>query len=121
MHIDKAFVLGGWGMWPTLGFGVLMIAAAAWYAVWPGRQLPLVLSCGFVTLLSGGLGFTSGVISTLLHQETAGPAERHFALVGVGESLYNVLFALALMLVATLVVGVGAWRIARGPAASPHA
>ena len=58
------FSLGGYPMWVTLLFGALSIAAAARYAVRPERRfVPLVVTLGSMTFLSGSLGFVTGVIS----------------------------------------------------------
>jgi hypothetical protein len=43
---------GGWGMFPTLGFGLLMLAVAARYALRPERR--------FVPLLLGALAASVG-------------------------------------------------------------
>src|SRR5512140_3457101 len=106
--IQEAFHLGGWGMWPTFFFGVALLGAAAWYGARPARRLvPL--------LMSGALGFVTGVVRSFTAIEYAG--QEHLALIGVGESLHNVAWALVLVMVAMLPVAVGAFRVARAPEA----
>jgi hypothetical protein len=104
-------------MWPTLLFGLMLLGASAWYAAKPQRRLvPLLVSLIVVTLVSGSLGFVTGVIVTSTAVAQAGPDFFRIALEGVGESLNNVGFALVLVLIAMLPVSVGTFRIARAPA-----
>ena len=108
------FSLGGYPMWVTLLFGVFSIGAAARYAVRPERRfVPLVVSLGSMTFLSGSLGFVTGVIKSLNALDMV-PADRRWIwMLGFGESLVNVAFALGLVGAATLAMVIGAWKIAR--------
>jgi len=106
---------GGWGMFPTLGFGLLMLAVAVRYATRPERRyVPLLLGSGVVTLSSGALGFVTGLIATFRYIGHVGPDRRYLAIIGIGESLENVAFALVFAVLASLIASVGAWRIAQG-------
>jgi uncharacterized BrkB/YihY/UPF0761 family membrane protein len=100
-------------MYPTLVFGVLMIGVSLVYARRPERRfIPLQISLGIVTLVSGSLGFVTGFIKSLeaIHQV---PEDRRFIwLIGLGESLNNVALALTLVVIAVLVISVGAVRVA---------
>lgn len=98
---------GGWGMIPTLVLGLVMIAFAFRYATKPDPRLfaPLA-SLGIVTLLMGSLASVTGIMKSLA--AFGGPVR--IALCGVAESLNNLALALALLLVATLLVCVGAIR-----------
>ncbi len=117
--MSDAFHMGGWGMYPTLVFGVLLVAASVRYAATPERRfVPLQMSLGMVTLASGGLGFVTGMIKSALAIEGAGPDRRWIWVLGMGESLNNVALALALVTVGAIAASVGALRIAR--AASPE-
>ena len=69
--MGEAFRLGGWGMYPTLFIGVLLVGAAVGYAVRPERlRLKLVgealhnvaLGLGFVVLagIAGAIGLARG-------------------------------------------------------------
>ena len=115
------FMLGGFAMWLTLVFGILTIVAAARYAARPSRAyVPLTLSLGVMTCLSGGLGFVTGLVKSLSLLPRVSPDERWIWMVGLGESLVNVAFALALVALATLAMIAGTWRIARlAPSLSP--
>jgi hypothetical protein len=115
------FKLGGFPMWITLVFGLMAIAAAARYARVPEKRwLPLVLSLGGMTFVSGAFGFVTGLIATFQTIEGIEPERRWLWMVGFGESLVNVAFALLLMALATLLVIAGAWRIAHGYAPPPR-
>jgi hypothetical protein len=115
----ESFRNGGWGMYPTLVFGMLMIGVSLAYARKPERRfIPLQISLGLMTLVTGSLGFVTGLIKSLgaIHQV---PEERRFIwLIGLGESLNNVALALILLVLAVLVISVGALRVAL---ASPRA
>jgi hypothetical protein len=113
---------GGWGMYPTLVFGLLLLAASVRYAQRPeARWVPLQLALGILTLTSGMLGFVTGVITTTNHLSEL-PNERVglIGAIGVGESLHNVGLALALMMLAAMLASVGAMRLTRQPALAPQ-
>src|SRR5262245_58562050 len=108
------FQLGGFPMWFTLVFGVLSIAASLRYAARPERRLvPLTISLGMMTLLNGAFGFVAGLIMSLNGLPKAAAAERWIWMVGLGESLVNIAFALALVGLATLAMVIGTWRLSR--------
>lgn len=109
----EAFHMGGWGMYPTLIFGVFLIAASARYAVRPDKRLvPLQISLGLTTLFAGCLGFVTGVIKSLDALDGVPPEKRWIWLLGVGESLNDIGLALALVIIASLAAAVGALRLA---------
>lgn len=110
--MGEAFKMGGWGMYPTLVFGLLMIGVCVRYAVKPERRLlPLQISLGVTTLLSGGLGFVTGMIASFNAIHGAPPDQRWIWLIGMGESLHNVALALALVILGSLASAVGAVRL----------
>ncbi|WP_437563382.1 hypothetical protein [Sorangium sp. So ce542] len=110
----EAFHMGGWGMYPTLVFGPLLLAASVRYAVSPERRfVPLQVSLGILTLVSGGLGFVSGTIKSLTLMGAVPPDARWLWIVGLGESLNNVALALALLILSALAATVGAYRISQ--------
>jgi hypothetical protein len=111
----EAFYMGGWGMYPTLVFGLLMIAASVRYAVRPERRfVPLQVSLGLVTFLAGSLGFVTGVIKSFLAMGEVTADRRWIWLLGTGEALNCVGLALTLLIIGSLAASVGALRIARG-------
>ena len=110
------FHMGGWGMYPTTIFGMVLLAAATRYAVRPDRRLvPLQVSLALLTFLSGCLGFVTGVIKSLNALDAVKPEQRWIWLLGVGESLNNVALALVLLVVASIAVAIGTLRVARAP------
>lgn len=110
----QLFREGGWGMFPTLAFGLLLLLVAARYAMRPERRfVPLLLGLGTVTLASGALGFVTGLMATFRYIGGVPASERYIALIGVGESLVNVAFALVFVVLAATAASVGAWRLSR--------
>lgn len=113
--MGEAFHDGGWGMYPTLVFGVLMIGAAIPYALKPDRRfVPLQVSLGIMTLVVGSLGFVTGLIKSLGAIHQVPESDRFIWLIGLGESLNNVALALMLVALAATVISVGALRGAVG-------
>lgn len=105
---------GGYGMFPTLLFGVVLVLVAARYASAPeARLVPLQVALGVVTLASGALGFVAGLITTAKALERV-PREEASVIgaLGFGESLNNVALALGLIVLAALAASVGAGRLA---------
>ena len=102
-------------MFPTLVFGLLMLLVSARYALRPSRRLvPLLLGLGTVTLASGALGFVTGLMTTFRYIGGVPAAQRYVAIIGIGESLANVAFALVFIVLSALAASVGAWRLTRG-------
>jgi hypothetical protein len=111
MFLVDSMHQGGPGMIPTLLFGVLLVAAAAKYALRPEKRfVPLMISLGLMTLFAGSLGFVSGMIKSCSAIGTAPPDERYVTVIGLGESLNNIALALALCLLAAMATAVGALR-----------
>jgi hypothetical protein len=110
----EAFKMGGWGMFPTLIFGLLMVGASVRYAISPERRfVPLQITLGIMTLVAGGLGFVTGTIKSFLAMGEVTADNRWIWMLGLGESLNNVALALALIALGTLAATVGAYRLAR--------
>lgn len=114
---------GGFGMFPTLLFGLLLVAVGARYAMKPERRLvPLLVALNVLTLAAGALGFVSGIITTARYLGDVPNADRSYvAIEGLGESLNNVAMALVFVVLAALAATLGAWRIARAPVANEAA
>ncbi|HEY4120292.1 MAG TPA: hypothetical protein VGM56_20645 [Byssovorax sp.] len=108
-----AFKSGGFGMYPTTIFGLLLVAAAVRYAMSPERRfVPLQLSLGVLTLAAGTLGCVTGAIKSASALYDVPADKRSLFILGLGESLNNVGCALALVALAALVASVGAARLA---------
>lgn len=116
--ILESFHDGGWGMWPTLFIGLLMIGVSARYAVSPERRfVPLLVASSTLTLLSGAFGFVTGLVATAQYFD-ANAAPPQVVIVGFGESLNNLGLALMLLTVGMIAVTVGAARLTRTPLAA---
>ena len=115
MSLFDPFKDGGWGMYPTFAFGVLLLGVAVKYAASPERRyVPLLVALNIATLVSGALGFVSGVIVTAHALSSAGMTQpTNISFFGVGEALNNVAFALLLVMVSTVVSTIGAWKLSR--------
>ncbi|WP_234023831.1 hypothetical protein [Sorangium cellulosum] len=101
-------------MYPTLVFGLLLLAASIRYAISPERRfVPLQVSLGILTLMAGGLGFVTGTIKSFMATGAVTPDERWIWMIGLGESLNNVALALVLLTLASLAATVGAYRFSQ--------
>ncbi len=122
--MQEAFRLGGWGMYPTLFVGVVLMIAAARFAADPRGRLHTIIALGVLTSFVSCLGFVTGVIKTMLSAGDLEPsAPGHVVIIGVGESLHNIGLGLCQLVIATLLVVVGLSRRSRsGEAAAvdPH-
>lgn len=106
-------------MYPTLVFGVIALALAVRHAVRPAPHvMPLLIGLGLSTLFSGMLGMVTGFIATFKYVEAL-PPERQppIVLIGLGESMANVVLALIFATLIALVAGIGSFR-ARLPVGS---
>lgn len=122
--MSEAFHLGGWGMYPTAIAGFLLIICAWRFAANPDRtRLHLAKWLYLLTTLAGMLGFTAGVIKTLISSGQLPPTESvGTAMIGIGESANNLGLALCSMVLATIGMAVGhARRPAKTELVDPHA
>jgi hypothetical protein len=111
--MGEAFHHGGWGMYPTLVVGGLLVGAAAKFALQPERRrMLLVIWMQVLTMLVGTLGFVSGMIKASM---AAGddPEAGKLILVGFGEALNCVGLALALVVLGGAIGAFGLVRSRR--------
>jgi hypothetical protein len=114
--IYEAFRNGGYGMFPTLAFGLLLLAVAVRYAIEPARKyVPLLLSLGVVTVASGALGFVSGFIKSVGAITLSNDHSPILSLLGAGEAANCIGLALTLVTLAALSTSAGAFRLSRRP------
>lgn len=112
--MSEAFRQGGWGMYPTLFIGILLVGVAARYAWQPERRrLALIIWMQVLTLLVGTLGFVAGMIKSAVSVGDL-PAPGNTLIHGFGESLNNVGLALALVILAGIAGAIGLARRKRG-------
>ena len=112
--MSEAFRLGGWGMYPTLFIGILLVGAAARYARRPERhRLMLVIWMQVLTMLVGTFGFVSGMIKTAVSAgKTPSPVDT--LIQGFGESLHNIGLGLGFVVLAGIAGAIGLARCKRG-------
>jgi hypothetical protein len=107
---------GGFGMFPTAGFGFFLVIAAVLVAVRPERRYHAVWNgLAVATVASAFLGTVTGLINTLRFA-AAHPEEPHAVVIGCAESLNVVMLGLILTTLSSLGLIIGAVRNARRPA-----
>jgi hypothetical protein len=110
--MSEFFRDGGYGMFPTLVVGLLLLATAVLYALRPSaRRARVTLVLGMVTLACGLLGASAGM-ATSAHfiPKVAKSDQLEILAVGFAESIHNVVLALVVVVLAGLVASFGAWR-----------
>jgi hypothetical protein len=115
--MQEAFRLGGWGMYPTLFVGIILVISAGRFAWAPVRaRLAPIIGLGVLVAFTSTLGFVAGLIhTTTTAGELTDSIERGGAIVqGFGESLVNVGFGLCLLVLATIGVTLGLARRGNG-------
>jgi hypothetical protein len=106
------FIAGGFGMYPTLVFGFLLVACSILFMFRPEpRYLASLVGLGAITSGAGLLGFCSGVRNTLSYLKNV-PAEERFMAIALGteESLHCLVLALILVVIAGIFVSIGTVR-----------
>jgi hypothetical protein len=119
--MSEFFKAGGWGMYPPLLFGFLLIACSILFLLRPEpRYLASLVGLGTTTAAAGLLGFCSGMMNVLRYLNEV-PADERFLIAALGceESLHCVMLALILLVIAGIFVSLGAARtmLFRAPAA----
>lgn len=110
-------VEAGWGIWPVLLLGGLTLGLALRHAAAPDPTLvPLCVGFGVATLLFGLLGTVTGLQASVRYVAHVEAPDRWLFLVGLRESLQNLVAALLLTALAALATTLGAYRQARRPA-----
>jgi len=110
--LGSYFAAGGWGMYPTVVFGFLLIAVAARYALRSEARYGRLWGVLAVTTASSGvLGCATGLCTTCRYVLHLAAAEQLPTLVeGCEESLHNLVLALIIVVLAGLVASFGAVR-----------
>jgi len=106
---------GGMGMYLILICGFPLVAFSALYAFRPERrQLPLLVSLGVATAVSGILGFSAGLMMTFRYiQKVPQPDQFTISALGFAESITNLILSLILLALSALLVSVGSFRATR--------
>ncbi len=104
----------GWPIFLVLVPGLLSLLVASSYA---GRPSPgkraLLIGLSLSTVMAGCLGTVLGIQLTVHAASEVAAAERWIFLVGLKESLNNLVAALVLSGTATLAATIGSYRAAR--------
>ena len=101
---------GGFGMYPTLVLGLIAVTLTVRYIRAPERGFDPSIwwMCG-ATALSGMLGFLTGAITTFRAIPKLPPPRQYaITLVGLSESMWNLVLALCLLTLVALIAAVGA-------------
>ncbi len=117
--MQDAFRLGGWGMYPTLFVGCILLFAAGRFALHPARgRLAPIVGLGVLTSFVSILGFVTGLIKTMsAASEIELFKQGNLIVVGIGESMHNIGLGLVLLVLATTGVVIG---LARRPVGQPR-
>jgi hypothetical protein len=110
------FAEGGPVMILTALFGFLLAGASVLTLLRPARYWAVTSVLAVVTLASGMLGVSLGLIVTcryVAHGSEEPVTGARILLQGVAESLNNAVLALAIVVVSLLVCAVAAWRTTR--------
>ncbi len=112
------FAAGGWGMYPTMLFGFLLLATTVLHALRPEPRFGrLVNALGVITIASGLLGTTVGICRSAHYIGQVPPADQLKILaMGCEESLHNLVLALIIIVLAGLITAVSAVRRGGSPA-----
>jgi hypothetical protein len=106
------FEAGGWGMYPILIFGSLLLASVVSWIVRPQRkfaQLSILLAAA--TLGAGLLGVITGFHTTFTAAaHYAEPERLKLVLLGMSESMNNLTFALVFLVLSALLAAARALR-----------
>ena len=114
------YVAGGFGMLPISAFGFLLVAVSVLYALRPeARYQRLAVTLGITTFMAGLLGTALGVgLSARYIHQVAPEKQLGILAMGVEESLHNIVLALILVLLASLIFAVGALQNGKPAAAA---
>lgn len=112
------FAAGGWGMYPTMVFGFLLLATTVLHALRPEPRFQrLTVALGIATFASSLLGTAVGICNSARYLEQVPPAEQLKTLaLGCEESLHNLVLGLILIVLAALITAVSAARRGGSPA-----
>lgn len=105
---------GGWTMYPTALFGLMAIAASFVLAVRPERRfVPLVVSLGCLTLLTGFLGTMWGLTGVVKAAANAAPEDvKDIVSACATQALSSLRLATVMVVIAAMGAVSGAFRVA---------
>jgi hypothetical protein len=102
------------GLVPKLSMlmGVVPLALAAVYAIWPTEQrLTLMRPLSLATIFAALSGTVLGTLNVLLYMSrTDPPTFSHVAVLGLSEALFPTFLGFGLLTAAWLLIALGMWR-----------
>jgi len=106
---------GGWGMYPTTLFGVLLLAVAVLVVLRPERRfVPILAALAVMTPAAGFLGTAVGLVNTFRYVQQVPLADQvRIAALGCAESLNDAILGLMITILAGLIASVAGLRSAR--------
>lgn len=109
---DNFFEAGGFGMYPTMLFGFLFIAAAAFHALRrDARHLRVAFALGVATFASALLGTSVGICTSVHYVKKVPPPEQFMTMwQGIEESLHNAVLGLIIIVIGALISAAGVMR-----------
>jgi hypothetical protein len=113
------YLEGGWGMYPTTLFGFFLVVVGALFTFRAGdsKLRPVLRTLTLMVLLSGLLGTTVGITGTLRGAaETTDGTGTAILLLGVKESLHNLVLAMIFITLTLVITVFGDVRAARSDA-----
>jgi hypothetical protein len=111
------FAAGGWGMYPTMLFGFLLLATTVLHALRPEPRFQrLTGALGIVTFASGLLGTAVGICNSAHYLDQVPPQDqlKIFAM-GCEESLHNLVLGLIIVILAALITAASSIRRGGSP------
>jgi hypothetical protein len=108
---------GGFGMYPTAVFGLLLVATSVALVLRPDRRfVPLFATLALITMTSAVLGTTTGLINTFrFAAEQPANEQMTNAFVGCAESMNVVILGFILTTLSGLIASIAAFRASRRP------
>lgn len=109
---DNFWTQGGFGMYPTVFWGFLLLLYGGFYVLRPQQRfLRAVVFLAFMTLASGMLGTAIGVMTAFRYAATVAPElAARSACYGSAMALHVAVLAFCLVLLGGIATGVGLRR-----------
>lgn len=105
---------GGWGMYPTVVFGFGLVASVVLYLIRPERRWLVLVACLATSTTGAGLlGTSVGIVKSFRYLPEVPDRERlMIGALGCAESLNNLILALIIVVLSSLIASAGAVRSA---------